>query len=81
MVIPKSDKNQIVLICSNFNTGIVLNNDGSPYLDEGENYFEIINSLDEAIVIARQKIEKDNTIEVILYDHDGKFIKTIRPEK
>lgn len=81
MNIPKVGGGKYILITASLETGVVLNNDGSYFLGEGENYFHIVNSQVEAFDIAEKRILNDKNIEVIVYDDQAKFIKIFRPNK
>jgi hypothetical protein len=82
MEILQLEKGKIVIIRAESKTGILLNNDGNYYLNTGQNYYLVFNSLAEAKKYALDEIKKvHNFIEYCVYSHNGldiEFIELIR---
>jgi len=78
MKIPIVEQGKFVIIISDYNTGIILNNDGSYYQNEGDNYYEIIEGKGNAIAEINKKLNEKEGIEIILYDNKGKFLELYR---
>ncbi len=49
MKIPIVDEGKFILITAEHKTGIILNNDGSRYLGEGDSYYEVVDGKSKAI--------------------------------
>lgn len=82
MKIPKVREGEVVVLCAERATGIVLNNDGSSYLGLGESYYRIFGNL----TMARQYAHSINSTssvgkerEVLMYDSKGEFIEIVIP--
>jgi len=78
MKIPITVKGKFVLILSELKSGIVLNNDGSYYLNAGQDYYQIVDSKIEVTEIIEKHLSVNKEIEVSLYDHNGNFLEVYR---
>lgn len=78
MVFPKVENGKIISVKSQKLTGIILNNDGSFYLNKGDNYFLVHDNMLEAITQAEHNLSLTNDIEILLFDYLGNFIKVIK---
>ncbi|MBK9462268.1 MAG: hypothetical protein IPN94_23315 [Sphingobacteriales bacterium] len=80
MNIPETQKGKIVLLMAEFDTGIVLNFDGSRYKKTDEYHYKIMDSMEDAEKFAKAKINEETAcVEFIFYDHNGNYICTISP--
>jgi len=80
MNIPKVEKGKFIIIISDFNTGIVLNEDGSNYLGTGNSYYKIMNNHSDAEEYALNEIyTKKRNVEISIYDNEAFFVKMFRP--
>ena len=81
MNIPKVEKGKIVVIRSDYNTGKILNIDGSFYNSCGNEYYEIAVNIEEAKKIAKKEIcENNKYIQILLYNDEAEFIEVITPD-
>jgi len=65
-----------------YKTGHVLNNDETLHLKETlKDYFTILNSQTDAFEFARETIEKNNKIEITIFNSEGKYVEIFRPKK
>jgi hypothetical protein len=79
MKIPKTQKGKVILIRAELSSGIILNNDDSYYLKEGENYYMIFENLDEAKTFAKNNSEDGKAhFESLIYNDSGIFIEIVR---
>src|SRR5690606_5081672 len=67
---PKIEKEQVVLMIADFNTGHILNLDGSLYMQQGESYYLIFNDLETAKIYALKLLNENKNYEVLLYNSD-----------
>ncbi len=77
MKIPKVDKGSVIVVRAESATGKILNNDNSFYNSIGDDYYLIMESLDEARSYANKEIEK-GLVEVLIYDDKSEFIEIHR---
>lgn len=81
MEIPKLGKNKCSIIFAEYSTGHILNPDLSLFNNEsGTNPFQVFENLEIAEFYAKDLISNNSTIECLIYDSDGKFIKVINKE-
>ncbi|MBQ4820019.1 hypothetical protein [Aquimarina sp. MMG016] len=80
MKIPIIGKGKYILITAKYKTGVILNNDGSPYLGDGQDYFLVKENKENAVSFAKSKVLNDDTIEILLYDGNGQFLEVFRPD-
>lgn len=74
MKLPKIDKGQIILIEVDMNTGVILNKDGTFYINEGNNYYQVFNDkVQVEDYITREK--KDMSYEILLYDYKWNLLE------
>lgn len=81
MTLPIIKENQYVLLRAQYDSGIILNNDGSFWTGEEEaNYYYIVQSKVEALTMARELIVAgEQEIEVIIYNFKGELFDYIEP--
>lgn len=70
---------KFALILATFETGIILNTDGSYFLADGNIHYIAMNSEQAAIDHAREIVESAGNIEVMIYNGTGEFIQVVRP--
>lgn len=72
MVLPQIEKGQIVVLCTERATGIILNNDNSYYLQSGNNNYKVFDSIEEV----RNHISEltHQNYEFIIYTYNGETI-------
>ena len=78
MRIPKLGGGKVVVIHGQYGTGKILNNDGSFYNGEGEDYYIEMINLETARMHAVQRMT-ERKVEVLIYDADGVFVEDHRP--
>ncbi len=79
MKIPKLGGGKAIVIRADDKTGKVLNNDGSYYNSEGENYYMVMESISDAKAYAVKEVKK-GMVEILIFDGEGEFIETHRPK-
>lgn len=75
MNLPKIQNNQIFVLRGERSSGIILNNDSSYYLNEGDNYYEIFSNIEDAKKYINSIITE--SIEFSLFDSQGTFLEMI----
>lgn len=75
MNLPKIQNNQIFVLRGERSSGIILNNDNSYYLNEGDNYYEIFSNIEDAKKYINSIITE--SIEFSLFDSQGTFLEMI----
>ena len=67
------DKNNFILVFADFESGIILNKDGSYYTNDGEDYYVIVEGKEKAITTAKDIVERKN-LEILMYNSKGILI-------
>ncbi len=79
MDIPKLGEGKFALILANFETGIILNINGSYFLGDDNIHYIAMNSEQAAIDRAREIVESAGNIEIMIYNGTGELIQVVRP--
>lgn len=79
MNLPKAKIGSFILVRTETSTGIVMNFDNSYYLNQGENYYKIFDSVSDL----KNFIEEDKTlsklrIEYSIFNHEAEFLECIQ---
>jgi len=78
MEIPKPGNNKFSVVFAESSTGNILNSDLTLFLNsEHTSPFQIFNNIETAEFYALNNISNNPTIEGIIYDYDGNFVKIL----
>lgn len=75
--IPKLAADQMSVMFSEVNTGIVVCSNGERFIGEGE-YYKIFDNEVDATAFSQSYVAKYPSIECSIRDKDGNFVKTIQ---
>lgn len=75
---PEVEEGKYIIITADSRTGIILNNDGSYYQNEGADYYQIGDGKTEAIELIYEKLKESTDFEYMLYNHKGQFLEMFR---
>ena len=79
MILPKVGGDKVVLVRADFNTGHILNNDGTLYEGGDTGFYEIYPNKAAANKAAAELILQNKNLEIILYDGVGVALDVISP--
>lgn len=81
--IPKLGDGKFVAVHSKFDTGHVLNLDGSLYTSDQEKgqdkTYKVFDNLDHAERYAAEALTENANLEICIYDGEGEFVKVFQP--
>lgn len=77
MKLPKAGNGQYIVLRALIETGQILNNDDTFYENTGDDYYEVLESLESALARADELV-KGGHYEIVLYNGSGEFVKMIR---
>lgn len=78
MKLPEVEEGKYIIVTADSRTGIILNNDGSYYLNKGADYYQIADAKTEAIEFINNKLKESSDFEFTLFDHNGQFLEMFR---
>lgn len=77
---PLLKNGQFSVLTADTDTGIVLNLEGEYHIGNGE-VFRIFDSIDKAVDYCITKTTEYTKFECVIYDHEGKFVRILNPNK
>ena len=75
MDVPSIQEGKVLVYQAETATGHILNDDGSIYLNEGDNYYTVFDNIEDARKYIEEYLSKDNSVEFVINDHNDKFIE------